>query len=60
MLTRSLAGLEETNGGVVVFGGGYPLISNGFLIGAIGVSGGTVAQDEEVAKAGVAGLKAAS
>ena len=54
------SGLEETNGGVVVFGGGLPLVSNGVLIGAVGVSGGTVAQDVQVATAGVAGLKPAA
>lgn len=57
---RSLTypGIEETNGGLVVFGGGLPLYYDGKLIGAIGVSGGTVPQDEEVAAAGVAGLPA--
>ncbi|THY80000.1 DUF336-domain-containing protein [Aureobasidium pullulans] len=48
-----LYGIEETNGGIVVFGGGLPLVKDGFLVGAIGVSGGTVAQDVEVAQAGV-------
>jgi len=48
-----LYGIEETNGGLVVFGGGVPLMVNGVLIGAVGVSGGTVAQDIEVANAGV-------
>jgi uncharacterized protein GlcG (DUF336 family) len=48
-----LYGIEETNGGLVVFGGGLPLYKDGFLLGAIGVSGGTVAQDIEVAQAGV-------
>jgi len=49
----SLFGIEETNGGLVVFGGGLPLYKDGFLLGAIGVSGGTVPQDVEVAQAGV-------
>jgi len=40
----------------VVFGGGIPLDTSGTIIGAIGVSGGTVDQDVEVAQAGVAGL----
>lgn len=39
-----------------MFGGGLPLYMNGHLIGAVGVSGGTVPQDVEVATAGVAGL----
>lgn len=51
-------GIEETNGGLVVFGGGLPLYKDGFLIGAIGVSGGTVEQDVEVAQAGVEWLVA--
>ena len=45
-------GLEQTNGGLVVFAGGIPLRdSAGFLIGAVGVSGGSVAQDRQVAVA---------
>lgn len=43
----------------MVFGGGLPLVDNGFLIGAVGVSGGTVEQDEMVATAAVAGLVSA-
>ncbi len=45
-------GLEQTNGGLVVFAGGIPLRdSAGSLIGAVGVSGGSVAQDLAVAQA---------
>jgi len=52
---QPLYGLEATNGGrVVIFGGGIPLTRNGEVAGAIGVSGGTVDQDQEVAEAGVA------
>ena len=41
-----LFGIEETNGGLVVFGGGQPIYDfDGYFIGAVGVSGGTVAQD---------------
>ena len=47
-----MIGIQETNGGLVVFGGGLPLYKDGFLIGAIGVSGGSVEQDLDVAKAG--------
>jgi uncharacterized protein GlcG (DUF336 family) len=39
---------------VIIFGGGIPLQRDGKIIGAIGVSGGTVDQDIEVAEAGVA------
>lgn len=52
-------GLELTNGGLAPFGGGIPLKSpDGQVIGALGVSGGTVAQDVEVAQAGFAAFKA--
>src|SRR3984885_4467122 len=47
-------GLELTNDGLVTFAGGIPLkAANGHLLGAIGVSGGQVAQDFEVAHAAV-------
>lgn len=47
-------GLESTNGGLVVFAGGIPLRArDGSLIGAVGVSGGSVAQDVQVATAAV-------
>lgn len=41
------------NGRIVTFGGGIPIFKNGKLIGAIGVSGGTVDEDVVVAKAGI-------
>ena len=45
-------GLEQTNGGLVVFAGGIPLRgADGRLIGAVGVSGGSVDQDRQVAVA---------
>ena len=50
----SLYGLQNTNQGrIVVFGGGYPLKHDGDVVGAIGVSGGAVDQDVDVASAGV-------
>jgi uncharacterized protein GlcG (DUF336 family) len=50
-------GLDLTNGHLVTFAGGIPLKSaDGRLIGAIGVSGGLVAQDYEIASAGVLAL----
>lgn len=49
----SLYGIEQTNNGLVVFGGGLPIYLDQFFIGAVGVSGGTTAQDIEVATAGV-------
>lgn len=50
-------GLELTNDGLAPFAGGIPLKnSHGSLVGAVGVSGGSVAQDYEIAKAAVAAL----
>ena len=44
-------GLEFTNGGLVVFAGGIPLRDcEGRVIGSVGVSGGSPAQDFEVAE----------
>jgi uncharacterized protein GlcG (DUF336 family) len=54
---QPLFGINTTNGGrIVIFAGGIPLMRDGEVIGAIGVSGGTVDEDEEVAEAGVAAL----
>ena len=51
---QPLFGVNTTNGGrVVVFAGGLPLVRDGEVVGAVGVSGGSVDQDEEVAQAGV-------
>lgn len=48
-----LYGIEQTNGGLVVFGGGQPIYDHaGYWIGAVGVSGGTVEQDIGTAVAG--------
>lgn len=55
---QELFGIEVTNDGLVIFGGGELLKNkDGLIVGAIGVSGGSVAEDTNVAKAGVAGLK---
>jgi uncharacterized protein GlcG (DUF336 family) len=51
-------GLESTNGGLVVFAGGIPLHDrNGRVVGAVGVSGGSVAQDFAVAEAAAQGAR---
>ena len=51
---NSLYGLQTTDDGkIVIFGGGYPLERDGEIVGTIGVSGGAVSQDREVAEAGV-------
>lgn len=38
---------------IITFGGGFPLKVNGKIVGAIGVSGGTVEEDMKVAQFGV-------
>ena len=43
--------------GIFPIEGGEPIIVNGKIIGAIGVSGMSSTQDEEVAKAGLAALR---
>ena len=49
--------IEHSNGGLITFAGGILLKNKkGEIIGAIGVSGGTVEQDHEVAIAGAAAL----
>ncbi|WP_300265691.1 heme-binding protein [Microbacterium sp.] len=50
-------GIQNTNGGkVAIFAGGIPLMREGAVIGAIGVSGGSGEQDHSVAEAGAAAL----
>jgi uncharacterized protein GlcG (DUF336 family) len=50
-------GLERSNGGLATFAGGIPLFDpRGALVGAVGVSGGAVPQDLEIAKAAAAAL----
>lgn len=49
----SLYGVQFTNGGkIVIFGGGEPLYTGSRMIGALGVSGGTAAEDTELAAYG--------
>jgi uncharacterized protein GlcG (DUF336 family) len=43
---------------LVTFGGGYPIMENGQLIGAIGVSGGHYSEDMEVARAALDAINA--
>lgn len=42
--------------GIVPLQGGVPVTADGYVIGAVGVSGGTAAQDEQVANAAIAAL----
>ncbi len=49
-----LFGIEHSNGGLITFPGGLPIVDNeGVLVGAIGVSGSAVENDHAVALAGV-------
>lgn len=45
-----------TLGDLVAVAGGYPIMANGEMIGAIGVSGGMATEDAAIAKAGIAAL----
>lgn len=48
-------GLNTTNNSrVVIFGGGIPIKARGAVIGAVGASGGSVEQDNIIAKAAAA------
>lgn len=48
-------GLNDAHGGrLAVFPGGIPMVRDGKIMGAVGVSTGTIEQDQEVAEAGVA------
>jgi uncharacterized protein GlcG (DUF336 family) len=50
---QPLFGIHASNQGrVIIFAGGIPLKVGGVVVGAIGVSGGVVEQDEQVAEAG--------
>lgn len=51
---QPLFGIHTTDKGrIVIFGGGIPLKKGDQVVGAIGVSGGSVEQDVECAKAAV-------
>jgi uncharacterized protein GlcG (DUF336 family) len=48
-------GIHASNGGkVMIFAGGVPVLQDGIVVGAIGISGGSGEQDQSVAKAGAA------
>ncbi|SBW06128.1 Uncharacterized 15.0 kDa protein in dhaT-dhaS intergenic region [uncultured Alphaproteobacteria bacterium] len=54
---QPLYGIEVTNGGLAIFGGGELIRDkSGTIIGAIGVSGSSVENDMAVSQAGAAGL----
>lgn len=50
----SLHGINTADPRIVVFGGGFPLFIHGRLVGGIGISGGTVPEDEQIGRQVVA------
>ena len=51
---QPLYGIQHSNNSnLIVFAGGIPVKLSGQIVGAVGVSGGTVEQDHQVATAGV-------
>ena len=54
VIEASLKGLDiSMQGEIAAFGGGLPIFKNNRLIGAIGVSGGSVEEDVIIAKAAI-------
>lgn len=52
-------GINTLKGGdVAILGGGVPVTQNGAVVGAVGISSGSVSQDIEVAEAAVAAFGA--
>lgn len=45
-------GMAATNDGLVGFAGGLPILKNNSIIGYIGISGGAVSEDLQIATAG--------
>ena len=58
---KSLYGIEHSNEGLITFPGGLPIVDEeGVLVGAIGVSGSSVENDNKVAEAGLKVVGSAS
>jgi glc operon protein GlcG len=57
LIAQGGANLRLLNIGFSVLEGGIPIIVDGKIIGAIGVSGGTSPQDAQVAQAGIDAMK---
>lgn len=56
--SADLYGIQHALGGrAVVFGGGIPVRLGGRVVGAIGASAGSIAQDLDVAQAGLSALQ---
>ncbi|HMJ92122.1 MAG TPA: heme-binding protein [Candidatus Acidoferrum sp.] len=60
VLTTNALSAPDPNvpNGITIFPGGFPLYRNGVMIGAIGVSGDGVDQDDIIAAAGTVGFQA--
>jgi glc operon protein GlcG len=54
-----LAGVVGAIDRLVIFGGGVPIKVDGYLVGAVGVGGGSHEQDRQVAEAAVRALQGA-
>jgi len=50
---QQLDSFEQTNGGLILFAGGEPVFHQGKLLGGIGISGGTAAEDKMIALAAI-------
>lgn len=46
---HQLESIEQTNDGLILFAGGEPINFDGSVIAGIGISGGSAAQDKEIA-----------
>ncbi|MDP2548803.1 MULTISPECIES: heme-binding protein [unclassified Oceanobacter] len=55
---EKLLGMDQIDGGLMAFGGGLPILVNGELIGAVGVSGATAKQDKAIATTAITALLA--
>lgn len=53
----ALQDLQIADGGLIVFGGGFPIIVNDEIIGGVGVSGGTADEDVQIVQAGLSVLQ---
>jgi len=46
---HQLESIEQTNDGLILFAGGEPITFDGTVIAGVGISGGSAAQDKEIA-----------
>lgn len=46
---QQLDSFEQTNSGLILFAGGEPVYQQQLLLGGVGISGGTAAEDKEIA-----------